>query len=87
MSEFIVLDRKQVLLDKWDSVGKDLSQTINLAELIVDVWEVAAVTTEERIIKLLENNLDFGLDVGICDKESNCQIDLLYLSALIKGEK
>lgn len=40
----------------------------------------------ERIIKLLEENLDFGLDVGICDKESNCQIDPSYLIELIKGD-
>ena len=57
MSEFTALDRKQVLLDKWDSVGKDLSHTINLAELIVEVWEVAAVTTEESIVELLEEQM------------------------------
>jgi hypothetical protein len=84
MSEFTALDRKQMLLDKWDSVGKDLSHTINLAELIVDVWEVAAVTTEERIIKLLEEHRnDFSVHRGFGEIE-NLADDAI---ALIKGEK
>lgn len=60
--------------------------TYNWHEPLCSSCRLAVAYTEDRIIKLLEENLDFGLDVGICDKESNCQIDLLYLITLIKGE-
>lgn len=42
---------------------------------------------QERIIKLLEENLAFDLDIGICDPESNCQLEPNHIIYLIKGEQ
>ncbi len=41
----------------------------------------------ERIIKLLDECLDWSYDIGIADKESGCQIDVEQLIYLIKGEQ
>jgi hypothetical protein len=52
----------------------------------MDCLERGKLLERERIIKLLKEHLDFGFDVGICDKESNCQLNPSDLIELIKGE-
>ena len=49
--------------------------------------ETGARQERERIIKLLEENLAFDLDIGIFDPNSNCQLEPNHLIKLIKGEQ
>lgn len=52
-----------------------------------DAFQEGAAFAEQRIIKLLEECLDWSYDIGISDKESGCQIDVEQLIYLIKGEQ
>jgi hypothetical protein len=65
------------LLEKWvPSLLPQLKDIDDMADIILDVWDEAEAHTEQRIIKLLEqeNNDEMSIDYQN------------YLIALIKGE-
>lgn len=49
-------------------------------------YDRGVAVERERIIKLLRETLGFDFGIGIFDLESDCQIDLEMLIALINGE-
>ena len=57
------------------------------AAAINEFIDIAKKEEQERIIKLLDECLDWSYDIGIADKKSGCQIDVEQLIYLIKGEQ
>lgn len=70
-------EKRVALVEKWHTdLTKSLDDMYHLAEQVLDVWQEAEAHTEQRIIKLLEqeNNDEMSIDYQN------------YLIALIKGE-
>ena len=80
--------KRVALLEKWvPSLLPQLKNIDDMAEIILDVWDEAEAHTEQRIIKLLENDLCGGGKPALSD-DIHCDHDeqTLYLIELIRGE-
>lgn len=75
--------KRVALVEKWHTdLTKSLDDMYDLAEQVLDVWEEAETYTEQRIIKLLENESeDYHRD-----GRKRIEMPLDSLIALIKGE-
>lgn len=79
-------EKRVALVEKWHTdLTKSLDDMYDLAEQVLDVWQEAEAHTEERIIKLLEDDLCGGGKPALSDDEY-CEHDeqTLHLIALIK---
>ena len=84
-------EKRVQLLEKWNKNRK--AHTLDeygIADLILDVWQVAEADTEERIIKLLEEYADgdllFAEDLNTPSEEVAYTIFKGDAIELIKGE-
>lgn len=74
-------EKRVQLLEKWDKNRK--AHTLDMygiADLILDVWQESEADTEERIIKLMEEEVRYDFPPII-------EMSLDSFIALIKGEQ
>ena len=75
-------DKRVQLLEKWHTQNPSINAD-NLAELILEVWQIAEGDTEERIIKLL---IDKAIEWRTADLHQQANY-LDFAIELIKGEQ